>query len=138
MAPGEFGTFQNWGDHIYIEEKCFPEKYPFGVGGYLSSCIEDPENAIGFASYCVSQLMSADPKFRQDPSYDFFILLVKELIELKRCKTTFFRQCTQLPNLSKEDIINMDKSDLSRYNRGYQVFKHMRGTTMYFEEAKKT
>ena len=81
--------------------------------------------------------MSADPKFRNDSAYVFFLLLVKELIQLKRCKTTYFRQATRLPNLSKEDICNLDKSNLSRYNRSYQVFKNMRGTSMYYEESKK-
>ena len=32
VAPGEFGSFKNWGDDIYLEEKMFPEKFPFGVG----------------------------------------------------------------------------------------------------------
>ena len=31
----------------------------------------------------------------------------------------------------------IDKCDLGRYNRTYQVFKTMRGTSMYYEEAKK-
>ena len=31
----------------------------------------------------------------------------------------------------------MERKDLSRYNRGYQAFKLMRGTAPYFEEAKK-
>ena len=81
--------------------------------------------------------MSADPKFRNDSAYLFFLLLVKEMIQLKRCKTTYFRQATRLPNLSKQDVLTLDKSNLSRYNRTYQVFKNMRGTSMYYEESKK-
>ena len=68
---------------------------------------------MGFASYCVDQIMSCDPKFRQDSSYLFFLLLVKELIQLKRCKSTYFRQATRLPNMSKADIINVDPENLS-------------------------
>ena len=34
-------------------------------------------------------------------------------------------------------MINVKKEDLTRYNRSYQVFKTMRGTSMYYEEAKK-
>ena len=104
VAPGEFGGFQNWGKDIFLEEKCYPEKFPYGTGGYLSSCINDQENNMGFANYCINQIMSADPKFRNDSSYLFFLLLVKELIQLKRCKTTYFRQATRLPNLNKENI----------------------------------
>ena len=29
VAPGEFGKFRNWGDEIFLEEKCFPDKFPF-------------------------------------------------------------------------------------------------------------
>ena len=94
VAPGEDGMFKNWGTDPFIEEKCFPELFPYGIGAYLSSCIEDPEKSIGFAEYCVGQIMSCDPKFRNDVTYIFFLLLVKELIELKRCKNTFFRQAT--------------------------------------------
>ena len=137
VAPGEFGAFQNWGKDIFLEERAFPEKFPYGTGGYLSSCIHDEGNDMGFASYCINQIMSADPKFRNDSSYLFFLLLVKELIQLKRCKSTYFRQATRLPNMTKESILNIDKSNLSRFNRSYQVFKNMRGTSMYYEESKK-
>ena len=33
--------------------------------------------------------------------------------------------------------MNINKEDLTRYNRSYQVFKTMRGTSMYYEEAKR-
>jgi hypothetical protein len=44
IAPGEEGVFNNRGDDVFLEEKAFPEKFQFGTGGYLSSCIDDPEN----------------------------------------------------------------------------------------------
>ena len=137
VAPGEFGDFKNWGEDVFLEEKAFPEKFPYGTGGYLSSCIVNPENDIGFANYCINQIMSADPKFRNDCTYLFFILLVKELIHLKRCKSTYMRQVSRLPDLNKTNILTLDKANLSRFNRTFQVFKSMRGTTMYFEEAKR-
>ena len=59
------------------------------------------------------------------------------MIQLKRCKQTYLRQATKIPNLTKETIKNVNKEDLTRYNRSYQVFKSMRGTSMYYEEAKK-
>ena len=39
IAPGEKGSFQNWADDTYLEEKAFPTLFPFGVGGYLNSNI---------------------------------------------------------------------------------------------------
>ena len=47
------------------------------------------------------------------------------------------RQATKAPTLTKETMLNVKPQDLSRYNRSYEVFKTMRGTSMYFEEAKK-
>ena len=73
VAPGEHGKFQNWGSDTYLEEKCFPELFPFGCGGYLSSCVDNPERAVGFAEYCVDQIMSCDPKFRTNTTYIFFL-----------------------------------------------------------------
>ena len=56
---------------------------------------------------------------------------------MKQCKQTYLRQATKLPNLTKESILNTHKQDITRYNRSYEVFKPIRGTTMYLEEAKK-
>ena len=121
VAPGEFGSFKNWGDDIFLEEKIFPEKFPFGTGGYLSSAIDNPDNNMGFANYCINQIMSCDPKFRNDSTYIFFLLLVKELIMLKRCKSTYLRQATKLPNLTKSDVLTMKHENLSRFNRSFEV-----------------
>ena len=81
--------------------------------------------------------MSADSKYREDYVYLFFLLLVKELVQLKRCKMTYLRQARKLTNLSKDDVMNTNKIDLPRYNRSFEVFKNMRGTSMYYQDAKK-
>ena len=115
IAPGEEGKFHNWGEDIFLEEKCFPELYPYGYGGYLSTNMESGDAVQGFAKYIRGRIMSADPKFRQDYIYLFFLLLVKELIQLKRCKTTYLRQARKLPNLTKDDILTTDKYNFARY-----------------------
>ena len=99
--------------------------------------LDDEDNTMGFADYCINQIMSCDPKFRNDSCYIFFLLLVKELIQLKRCKTTYLRQARRLPNFTRNDVLNMDSENFSRYNRSYEVFKSVRGTSMYYEQAKK-
>ena len=81
--------------------------------------------------------MSADPKFRQDINYIFFLLLVKESIQLQRCVSTYLRQARRLPQLTKQTLNNLNNADLVRYNRGFNVFKNVRGTAPYYEEAKK-
>ena len=136
VAPGEKGNFLNWGEDTFLEERCFPELFPFGTGGYLSSCVEDPDRALGFAEYCVGQLMSCDSKFRMNTSYIFFLLLVRELIHTKRCISTFMRQATRLPTLNKQNLANINNEDLTRYNRSYQVFHSLRGTAPYYEKSK--
>ena len=92
---------------------------------------------VGFAEYCVGQLMSCNPKFRNDPTYIFFLLLIKELIVMKRCITTYFRQATRLPSLNKQNLNNVKAEDLSRYNRSFEVFANVRGTASYYEKSKK-
>ena len=99
--------------------------------------MDETKPKIGFAEYIKHRVLSVDSKYRRNTAYVFFLLLVKELLQLKRCKQTYFRQATKVPNLTKESIINVKAEDLSRYNRSYQVFKTLRGTSMYFEEAKR-
>ena len=92
---------------------------------------------MGFANYVKHRILSHDPKYRTNSAYVFFLLIVKELVNIKQCKQTYLRQATKLPHLTKDTIKNLKPEDLSRYNRSYQVFKTMRGTSMYYEEAKK-
>ena len=63
IAPGEYGTFKNWGEDIFLEEKCFPHLFPYGVGGYLSTAIEGENHDMGFANYVRHRVMSADSKY---------------------------------------------------------------------------
>ena len=56
---------------------------------------------------------------------------------LKRCKSTYLRQATRLQNLTKSDIMNLKHENLNRFNHSFEVFKNMRGTSMYYQESKK-
>ena len=91
----------------------FPGLFPYGIGGYLSSNILNGSD-IGFANYCRNRLLSADPKFRNDHNYLFFLLLVKELIEMKRSKATYLRKAAKHPNLTKQLISELKKENLNR------------------------
>ena len=136
VAPGEMGEFQNWKEDVYLEEKCFPELFPRGVGGYLSTCISTKKN-IGFANYCRNRLKSSDAKYRNDHIYVFFLQLVKELIALESAVTTNLRQARNTKGLTKGCVDKMRFHDLERFNRSYSAFKKCRGTSSYFEAAKK-
>ena len=135
VAPGEKGKFVNWKQNIFIEEMAFPNLFPYGIGGYLSSNILSGSD-IGFANYCRNRLLSADPKFRNDHNYLFFLLLVKELIEMKRSKATYLRKAAKHPNLTRQVINELKKENLNRNNNVFNVYKNLRGSAPYYQKAK--
>ena len=92
---------------------------------------------MGFANYIKSRLLSADDKFRKDPSYVFFLLLVKELVDMKRSKQTYFRKASKIPSLTPKAVQDISKEYLYRYDNAYTTFKTMRGTAMYYQDIKK-
>ena len=136
VAPAEKGKWINWQSDIFLEEKLFPSHFPYGLGGYLSSNMLKKSN-MGYSNYIKSRLLSANPKFRNDPSYVFFLLLVKELTDMKRSEQTFYRKATKVPNLTAKTIKDIDKENLYRYNNAYSAFKTCRGTSMYYQDITK-
>ena len=136
VAPGEHGSFENWGEDIFLEEKCFPMLFPKGKGGYLNSCLEN-HNTRGFASYCRDRLRGVDPRFREDPVYLFFLTLVKLRVEIQRSITTNMRQARKTPNINKDYIMKTPAKELERVNKTYSVFKNIRGTGPYYQNMQK-
>ena len=104
IAPGEFGKFTNWGQDIFIEEKCFPHLFPFGVGGYMSSVLDGKDTEMGFSNYVRHRLLHVDSRYRNCTTYVFFLLLVKECIELQRCKNTYLRQARLIPSILPSNL----------------------------------
>ena len=47
------------------------------------------------------------------------------------------RQARIMPNLTRTEIMNLKHENLTRYNRSFEVFRKMRGTSPYYEHAKK-
>ena len=92
---------------------------------------------IGFANYVKSRIMSADPKFREDPYYMFFLLLVKEMIEMLRSESTYYRKAGKAQGLTPKILKDITKEFLIRYNTAFSAFKNLRGTSMYFQAIKK-
>ena len=136
VAPAEKGLWKSWLDDLFLEEKCFPNLFPYGIGGYLSSNYLRNSNQ-GFANYVKSRLLSADDKFRKDKTYVFFLLLVKEMVELKRSEQVYFRKATKASNLTPESLQSVAPECLMRYNNAYSAFKTIRGTSAYFQDIKK-
>ena len=103
----------------------------------MSSVLDGKDQEMGFSNYVRHRLLHVDNKYRNDTVYVFFLLLVKEYVELQRCKDTYFRQARMMPNLSHSDILGLKHENLTRYNRSFEVFRKMRGTSPYYEHAKK-
>ena len=131
VAPGEEGKWQNWGEDVFLEEKLFPKLFPWGQGGFLSSNILKRSN-MGFSNYVKSRLLSVDPKFRNDPYYIFFLLLVKEMVDTKRSEKTFFRKATKVPNLNASLIGEITPEFLMRNNNAFTAYKTIRGIALYY------
>ena len=130
VAPGEEGKWQNWGEDIFLEEKLFPKLFPWGQGGFLSSNILKNSN-MGFSNYVKSRLLSLDPKFRNDPYYIFFLLLVKEMVDTKRSEKTFFRKATKVPHLNASLIGEITPEFLMRNNNAFTAYKTIRGKHIF-------
>ena len=155
VAPGEGQDFEN--EYKYQEEKCFPDLFPMGKGGYTSTYME---LGLGFSNYCKLRLTSGlclknddlskkiiqieedsridYQRFRGNHHYMMFLLLILDAINMRRAQTTAFRKVTRLHkyNVDTTNITNEDKEHLERRNIGYRTFKSIRGTAPYFELQK--
>ena len=137
VAPEERGDFLNWGSEtdLYLEERCFADLFLRGEGGFLS-LNKNAKKPIGFAQYCRNRIKSVDPRFRRDQYYIFFLLLIKEKIEIKRSLQTFMRQARRLPSLTLNNLTDVRLENLEKYNRTYSVYKNLRGSSMYYQSMK--
>ena len=135
VAPAEKGKWMNWQEDLFLEEKLFPGLFPFGIGGYLSSNMIR-ERDMGFANYVRSRILSANDKFRKDQFYIFFLLLVKEMVEIKRSEQTYFRKATKVTGLTPKNIGDIAPDQITRYNNAFKAFRSQRGTAPYYEEQK--
>ena len=145
MAPSESGEFVNWSeiddDVKYIEEKSFPDLFPNGTGGYLSTYVDNEggnvTRSVDFANYIKQRILGVDSRFREDSTYMFFLFLVKERIEISRSVTTFFRKSkVDKKNFDVKFFRDADRDEIRRTDLGYNAFQNVRGTAPYFKQMK--
>ena len=134
VTPTASSNFKYWESAKDLEEKAFPHLFPSGTGGYLST---HQRNGVGFANYVKQRILGKDSRFRDDGVYMAFLFLVKEQIEIKRSVCTFFRK-SKLNKMTYDVkfLKSADKSEIERTDLGYKVFKNVRGTAPYFQQAK--
>ena len=70
-------------------------------------------------------------------NYVFFLLLVKEMVDMKRSKQIYFRKASKVPSLTPKSVQEISKEHLYRYDNAYTTFKTIRGTAMYYQDTKK-
>ena len=59
------------------------------------------------------------------------------MVDMKRCRQTYFRKATKVPKLTAKSVQEISKEYLYRYDNAYTTFKTIRGTAMYYQDAKK-
>ena len=134
VAPTDAGHFMNYESDVHIEEKCFPHLFPKGVGGYMSTYFP---KKVTFSNYIKMRLNGIDRRFSTDHLYIIFLYQVKESLEIKRSRVTYFRKskCNS-SKYNKSTIGNMSKLEIERTDAGFKAFKNVRGTTPYFQNKK--
>merc|ERR1719481_453073 len=134
VAPTEKGKFVNYEEVKDIEERCFPHLFPKGNGGYLSTYAS---KKVTFSNYIKMRLNGIDRRYANDHQYVIFLYQIKESLEIKRSRVTYFRKCKMNKSkYNKSSLAGFTKTEMERSDLGFKAFKNVRGTP-YFYEAKK-
>merc|ERR1711873_263929 len=135
VAPTEKGKFVNHGEVKDIEERCFPHLFPKGNGGYISTYAS---KKVTFSNYIKMRLNGIDRRYANDHQYIIFLYQIKESLEIKRSRVTYFRKCKMNKKKSNKDTLGaLTKTEIERSDLGFKALRKVRGTTPYFEAKKK-
>ena len=82
--------------------------------------------------------MGVDSRFVEDRTYVSFLFQIKEALDIKNSRVTFFRKSLRnTSKYTKDSLLNIDKKTLERTDVGFKAFKSIRGTAPYFEDMRK-
>ena len=70
--------------------------------------------------YVKMPLLGAHDRFRKDTTYMMFIFLVKETVELKRSRVTFFRKAKLHYKSDKTNLREAAKDEIERHDAGFK------------------
>merc|ERR1711873_303196 len=131
----EKGKFVNYEEVNDIEERCFPHLFPKGKGGYLSTYAS---KKVTFSNYIKMRLNGIDRRYANEHQYIIFLYQIKESLEIKRSRVTYFRKCKMNKTKYNKDTLGaFTKTEIERSDLGFKALKNVRGTTPYFEAKKK-
>ena len=140
VAPTQAGKFVDFWDktdenaYLTCEEACFPELFPAGTGGFLST---HQKHGCTFANYVKQRIFGIDPRFRENETYVFFLYVIKEQLEINRSVQTYFRKGKLKKNRYTVDFLRgCEKKEIERYDIKFKAFQAVRGTDPYFEQQK--
>merc|ERR1712041_24545 len=106
-----------------------------GNGGYLSTYAS---KKVNFSNYIKMHLNGIDRRYANDHQYIIFLYQIKDSLEIKRSKVTYFRKCKMnKTKYNKATLGTLTKTQIERSDLGFKAFKNVRGTTPYFEAKKK-
>ena len=88
-----------------------------GTGGYLSTY---QPKGIGFVNYIKKRLLGADSTFCNDTTYLMFMFLLKETVELKRSRVTFFRKAKMHYKGKTEFLKEAGRDEIERTDVGFK------------------
>merc|ERR1712101_67648 len=70
--------------------------------------------------------------------YIIFLYEIKESLEIKRSRVTYFRKCKMNKTKYNKDTLRaLTKTEIERSDLGFKAFKNVRGTMPYFEAKNK-
>ena len=89
-------------------------------------------------TYIKQRLFGIDRSFSEDHTCITFLFNIKEALEIKRSRVTYFRKAkTDKVRFSKEALMNLAKHEIARTTCSFEAFKNVRGTAPYFQQKKK-
>merc|ERR1711996_44748 len=112
----------NHGEVKDIEERCFPHLFPNGNGGYLSTYAS---KKVTFSNYIKMRLNGIDRRYANDHQYIIFLYQIKESLEIKRSRVTYFRKCKMNKTKYNKDTLRaLTKTEIERSDLGFKALKH--------------
>ena len=87
------------------------------MGGYLSTA---QAKGVTFVDYLKMRILGADNKFREDKFYIMFMFLLKETIEMKRSRVTFFRKARLHHRDKTTTLKEAARDELERHDIGFK------------------
>ena len=82
-------------------------------------------------------MLGKDSCFRKNSTYLFFLLCIKERIQVRSMTSMYFRKAFKGKQLNAKILKKLNLADLKRSESSYNVYKNFRGSPPYYSAQKK-